>query len=118
MFGAPTNKSNPQGDHKGDVDGAQAQGMRDAVPRILRRAVAVKLTSHLQKRATMFAQRSKVLNLCGESNYRAAVTFLTAAQNKFINRLRLSGADRNFRTTGRRYADKCLRNRAFFCSSK
>jgi hypothetical protein len=68
--------------------------------------VAVELTSHLQKRATIIAQSAKVLNLCGELNYRAAVTFLTATQNKFINRLRLSGADRNFRTTGRRYADK------------
>jgi len=39
----------------------------------------VELTSHLQKQAATFAQSAKVLNLRGESNYRGAVTFLTAA---------------------------------------
>jgi hypothetical protein len=70
------------------------------------RAVTVELTSHLQKPAAVFALSAKVLNLCGDSNYRAAVTFHAAAQNKFINRLRWSAADRNFRTGARRYADK------------
>jgi hypothetical protein len=106
MFGAPTNKSNPQGDHKGDADGAQAQEMRYPVPHVLRRAVAVELTSRLQKQAAGFARSAKVLNLCRDSNYRTAVIFLTTAQNKFINRLRLSEAERNFRTVGHRYADK------------
>src|SRR6266851_2309196 len=70
------------------------------------RGAPVELTSHLQKQAAIFAQRAKVLNLCGDSNCRGAVTFLMAAQNKFINRLRLSAAERNFRTGARRYADK------------
>jgi hypothetical protein len=68
--------------------------------------VAVELTSHLQKPAAVFPQRAKVLNLRGDSNYRGAVIFHTAAQNKFINRLRSSAAERNFPTAGRRYADK------------
>jgi hypothetical protein len=52
----------------------------------------------LAKQAAVFAQRAKVLNLCGDSNCRVAVTFHTTVQNKFINRLRSSAAERNFRT--------------------
>jgi hypothetical protein len=60
----------------------------------------------LQEQAAFFAWSAKVLNLRADSKYAAAVTFLAVAQNKFINRLRSSKAERNFRTGGRRYADK------------
>jgi hypothetical protein len=46
------------------------------------------------------------------------VTFLTTAKNKFISRLDLNEAETNFPTTARRYADKWLRKRDFFCSSE
>ncbi len=65
-----------------------------------------KSTPRSPNQAADFAERGKVLNLCRESKYRAAVIFLEIAQNKFINRLRLSAAGMNFRTTDRRYADK------------
>jgi hypothetical protein len=60
----------------------------------------------LQKQAAFFARRAKVLNLRADSKCGAAVIFLAIAQNKFINRLRLSEAERNFQTGGGRYADK------------
>jgi len=66
----------------------------------------VKTTSRLQKQAAFFACSAKVLNLRADSKCGAAVTFRAVAQNKFINRLRLSEAERNFRTGGGRYADK------------
>jgi hypothetical protein len=54
----------------------------------------------------VFARSGKVLNLRRDSKRRSAVTFLAIAQNKFINRLRLSRAERSFRTGEDRYADK------------
>ena len=54
----------------------------------------------------IFVQSRKVLNLCEDSKRRGAVTFLTTAQNKFINCLRWGEAEVNFQTTRRRYADK------------
>jgi hypothetical protein len=80
--------------------------------------MARKSTSRSPNQATGFVKRDKVLNLCRDSKRRTAVTFLTAAQNKFINRLRLGEAEANFRTTDRHYADKWLRKRVFFCSSE
>ena len=77
-----------------------------------------KSTSRSPNQAAVFVQSSKVLNLCGDSRCRSAVTFLTIARNKFINCLCLSGAEIHFRTTDRRYADKWLRKRDFFCSSE
>jgi hypothetical protein len=68
--------------------------------------VPVKTTSRLQNQAAKFVGRSKGLNLRADSNRRSGVTFLTAAQNKFIIRLRWSEAASNFQTTLRRYADK------------
>jgi hypothetical protein len=68
--------------------------------------VPAKSTSGSQNRAMLATHGGKVLNLCGESKCRSAVTFRTIAQNKFINCLRLSGAGRNFPTRDRRYADK------------
>jgi len=68
--------------------------------------VPAKTTSRLQEQAVFFAHSAKVLNLCADSKYSAAVIFLAIAQNKFINRLRLREAEGNFRTTGHRYADK------------
>jgi hypothetical protein len=46
------------------------------------------------------------------------VTFLTAVQNKFIDCLHSNEAETNFPTAARRYADKWLRKRDFFCSSE
>jgi hypothetical protein len=80
--------------------------------------MARKWTSRSPNQAAGFVKRDKVLNLCRDSKRRTAVTFLTAAQNKFINRLRLGEAEANFRTTDRHYADKWLRKRVFFCSSE
>jgi hypothetical protein len=68
--------------------------------------VPSKSTSRSQNQAMAFAPSGKVLKLRGDSKCRAAVIFLTIAQNIFTNRLRLSEAARNFRTTDRRYADK------------
>jgi hypothetical protein len=68
--------------------------------------VPVKTTSVRQIRQRLFAQSSKVLNLCTDSKCRAAVTFLAIAQNKFIKCLLWRAAERNFRTTAPRYADK------------
>jgi hypothetical protein len=68
--------------------------------------VPAETSSRLQKQAAFFAQSAKVLNLCADSKYSAAVIFLAVAQNKFINRLRLREAEGNFRTAGQRYADK------------
>jgi hypothetical protein len=77
-----------------------------------------KSTKRSPKQAADFTKHGKVLNLCGESKCSGAVIFLAGAQNKFIIRLRLSEAERNFRTTNRHYADKLLRKRVFFCSSE
>ena len=66
----------------------------------------VKTTSRSRNQAADFVGRSKRLNLREESKHRTAVTFLSAARNKFINRLRCDEAGRNFRTSHRRYADK------------
>jgi hypothetical protein len=41
--------------------------------------VAAKSTSHSQKQAAWLAWNGKVLNLCGESKRRAAVTILAIA---------------------------------------
>jgi hypothetical protein len=68
--------------------------------------VPAKTTWRSPNRPANFSQSRKVLNLCTDSKCRAAVIFLTIAQNKFINCLRLNKAEGNFRTTGRRYADK------------
>jgi hypothetical protein len=65
-----------------------------------------KTTSRPQNQAANFVGRGKRLNLRADSNPSSAVTFLTIAQNKFINRLRLNVANSNFRTTVRHYADK------------
>jgi hypothetical protein len=65
-----------------------------------------KSTSRPPNQALDFAEQGKVLNLCTDSKRRAAVIFLTTAQNKFINYLRLGEAEWNFRTTNRHYADK------------
>jgi hypothetical protein len=66
----------------------------------------VKTTSRSRNQAANFVGRSKGLNLREESKRQTAVTFLTAAGNKFINWLRWNEAGVNFRTTDRRYADK------------
>jgi hypothetical protein len=68
--------------------------------------VPAKSTPRSPNQAAVFAESAKVLNLRRDSKCRSAVTLLTIVQNKFINRLRLSEAERNFRTTYRRYADK------------
>jgi hypothetical protein len=65
-----------------------------------------KSTSHSQKSAAAFASSGKVLNLRTDSKCHAADKFPTIAQNKFINHLRLTAAELNFRTTDLRYADK------------
>jgi hypothetical protein len=57
----------------------------------------VKTTSRLKKQAAFFAWSAKALNLRADSKYGAAVIFLAVAKNRFINRLRLSRAKRNFR---------------------
>jgi hypothetical protein len=68
--------------------------------------VSAKTTWRSPIQPATFVQSRKVLNLCIDSKCRAAVIFLAIAQNKFINCLRLSEAEGNFRTTDRRYADK------------
>jgi hypothetical protein len=68
--------------------------------------VPAKTTSGSQSQAVHWIGRGKVLKLRGDSKHATAVTFQTAAQNKFIIRLRLSAAQLSFQTTGRRYADK------------
>jgi hypothetical protein len=75
--------------------------------------VPPKTTSHLQNRAAALARSGKVLNLRVDSKRARAVIFRAIAQNKFINRLRLSATEINFRTTDRHYADKLLRKRDF-----
>jgi hypothetical protein len=65
-----------------------------------------KTTSRSRNQTVDFVERGKVLKLCEDSKHGAAVTFLTTAQNKFINWLRLIKAGRIFRTTLRHYADK------------
>jgi len=65
-----------------------------------------KSTSRRQNQAVVSRRHGKVLNLCGDSKRRSAVTIRMIAQNKFINCLRLNGAGWNFPTTDRRYADK------------
>jgi hypothetical protein len=60
----------------------------------------------LPKWASAFAQSGNVMNLRADSKCGSDVTFLMAAQNKFINCLRLNEAGMIFRTAGRRYADK------------
>jgi hypothetical protein len=68
--------------------------------------VPAKSTWRSQNQAMRPRRGGKVLNLCGESKRRSAVTIRMIAQNKFINCLRLSRAEWNFPTTRRRYADK------------
>jgi hypothetical protein len=80
--------------------------------------VPAKSTSHSQNQATAPMRGGKVLNLCEDSKCRTAVIFLAAAQNKFTNCLRSSRSKLDFQTTDRRYADKWLRKRVFFCSSE
>jgi hypothetical protein len=46
------------------------------------------------------------LNLRDESKHRAAMTFLTIAQKKFIIRLHLNVLQKRFRSGEARYADK------------
>ena len=65
-----------------------------------------KSTPRSPKPAADSMEQGKVLNLCKDSKRRSGVTFSTTAKNKFIICLRLSKADRNFRTTYRHYADK------------
>ena len=65
-----------------------------------------KSTQALPEPASAFAQSGNVMNLRTDSKWHGAVIFLMVAQNKFINRLRLSEAGMIFRTAGRRYADK------------
>jgi hypothetical protein len=65
-----------------------------------------KTTSRSPNQAVDFTASGKVLNLRGDSKYRAAVTILAIAQNKFINSLRSTTGIANFRTTHRHYADK------------
>jgi hypothetical protein len=50
--------------------------------------VPTKTSRPPQNQAAGFAQSSKVLNLCTDSNRRCAVIILTIAQNKFTNCLR------------------------------
>jgi hypothetical protein len=100
-----------------------ANGLRDTAWLVSRngndsRRVPAKTTSRPPNQAAGFAASGKVLNLRIDSKCRTAVIFLTTAQNKFINCLRSNGADGNFRTTNRHYADKWLRKRVFFCSSE
>jgi hypothetical protein len=80
--------------------------------------VPAKTTSRPPNQAAGFEASGKVLNLRIDSKCRTAVIFPAPAQNKFINCLRSNGADGNFRTTNRHYADKWLRKRVFFCSSE
>ena len=68
--------------------------------------VLAKSTSRSLNQAADSARDGKVLNLCGDSKCRTAVTIPTIAQNKFTNCLRLSRMELSFRTTGRHYADK------------
>jgi hypothetical protein len=68
--------------------------------------VPAKSTSGSRNQAAAAARGSKVLNLRGDSKCRSAVTIPAIAQNKFINRLRLSREELSFRTTNRHYADK------------
>jgi hypothetical protein len=68
--------------------------------------VPTKSTLRSQIQAAASVRGGKVLNLCGDSKCRAAVTIPAVAQNKFTNCLRLSCAGMNFRTTNHRYADK------------
>jgi hypothetical protein len=65
-----------------------------------------KSTSRSRNQAVESERGGKVLNLCGDSKYRTAVTIATIAQNKFTNCLRSGRAGMSFRTAGRRYADK------------
>jgi hypothetical protein len=65
-----------------------------------------KLTWRSPNQAAAWARNGKVLNLRTDSKCASAVIFPAIAQNKFTNRLRLSAAELNFRTTDRRYADK------------
>jgi hypothetical protein len=65
-----------------------------------------KSTSDRRASRPVLQQDDKVLNLRMESRRRAAVTIHMAAQNKFINRLRLIAAQKRFQSAGCRYADK------------
>jgi hypothetical protein len=80
--------------------------------------VPAKSTSHSQNQAMAPMRGGKVLNLYEDSKCRTAVIFLAVAQNKFTNCLRSSRSKMDFQTTDRRYADKWLRKRVFFCSSE
>jgi hypothetical protein len=68
--------------------------------------VPAKSTPPSQNRAMISTHRGNALNLRGNSKRKSAVTFRTIAQNKFINRLRLSRAGWTFPTRHSRYADK------------
>jgi hypothetical protein len=88
-----------------------ANALRDTACLISRnendsKPVLAKSTSHSPNQATNFARGGKVLNLCGDSKCRTAVTIAAIAQNKFINYLRLGRVELSFRTTNRHYADK------------
>jgi hypothetical protein len=65
-----------------------------------------KTSSHSRNQAAEFVACGKRLNLRRDSKHPGAVIFHAIAQNKFTNSLRLSEANRNFRTTLRHYADK------------
>jgi hypothetical protein len=65
-----------------------------------------KSTLRSPNQAAAFARSGKVLNLRIDSKCRSAVVIAMVAENKFINCLRFSGAETNFRTTDRHYADK------------
>jgi hypothetical protein len=77
-----------------------------------------KLTWRSPNQATGLARDRNALNLRTDSKCASAVIIPGIAQNKFTNRLRLSAAELNFRTTNRRYAGNRLRKRDFFCSSE
>src|ERR1035438_5428547 len=65
-----------------------------------------KTSSHSRNQAAEFVACGKRLNLRRDSKHQAAVIFLAIAQNKFINCLRLSEANRNFRTTLRHRSEE------------
>jgi hypothetical protein len=69
-------------------------------------ALPAKLTWCSTNQAVDLARNGNVLNLRTDSKCASAVIFPAIAQNKFINRLRLSAAELNFRTSDHRYADK------------
>jgi hypothetical protein len=88
-----------------------ANALRDTACLISRnendsKRVLAKSTSRSLNQAANFVRGGKVLNLCGDSKCRSAVTIASIAQNKFTNYLRLSWVELCFRTADRHYADK------------